>query len=289
MTLGISNQSKAVLLMLLTLFCFSLMDSAAKSLTQQVGLAPTLWARYAGQTLLVLLLVSRRPGVWKATYPKLQIARSVLLLSATAFFFSALARMDLAAATAVMNVNPVLITLGGGLLLREGLGPRRIMGVLVSLGGALLVIQPGSDVFQPAMVLPLLGAICYSAYALVTRFVGHDEDVWTSLLYTGIFGGLITSVVLPFYWVPPDGTSILLMVGIAAAGTMGQISLIRAFSLAEAASIAPFSYSSLIYAMIWSILFFGVYPDQMTVLGALVISASGIYVWHRETRTRNRT
>ena len=279
----IPRQTQAILLMLFAILCFSLMDVCAKILTQQTGLAQTLWARYSGQCMIVIALVGFRKDVWKAQFPALQFGRSIMLLAATGFFFSGIAAVGLATSTALMNVNPVLITLGGALLLREKLGPRRILGILASLAGAMVIIRPGAQAFSPAILLPLGAALCYSGYSLATRFVGQRESVWTSLLYTGLVGGVLTSLALPFFWQPLEMADVAIMVCIGIIGTLGQLALIQAFSRAEAGAIAPFAYASLIYAAVWGMLFFGTYPDFWTIVGAVIIAASGIFVWYRES------
>lgn len=282
-----SAQTRAILFMIAAIFCFTIMDAQVKALAPKVGVPSALWVRYAGQMLLVTLLVAPRlRRVAKAKYLKLQVLRSVLLLGATAFFFTGLSLIPLTDATALMSLNPVLITLGAALFLGESLGPRRIGGILVALIGAMIIIRPGGAVFTPAALLPLIAAGCYSGYALLTRKVGPDEDVWTSLFYTGLVGTLLMSALAPFFWQTPSSDALILMGGIAVAGTLGQLFLIRAFSLGEAAMLAPYSYVGLVFAAIWGLSFFAEVPDRWTITGALVIAAAGLYVWHRETFRR---
>jgi drug/metabolite transporter (DMT)-like permease len=152
--------------------------------------------------------------------------------------------------------------------------------------GALIVIRPGSDVFTADAILPLAAAVCYSAYALLTRCAGSDEDVWTSLLYSGLVGTVLLSAAVPFVWVAPDGQALGLMLLVAGFGTMGQMFLIHAFAQGEAAMLAPYSYVGLIFAATWGMLFFAEYPDLWTLAGALVIAGAGLYVWLRETYRR---
>lgn len=269
------------------IFCFTVMDAAVKALAPLVGVLPALWARYTGQMVLVLILVAPRlRQVAQTHYPGLQFMRSVLLMSATALFFMGLSLIPLSEAAALMAINPVLITLGAALFLREALGPRRIAGIIISMIGAMIVIRPGSDVFSPAAFYPLAAAACYSGYALLTRRVGPDEDHWTSLFYTGLVGTVLLSLAVPFDWHPLDATALILMAVIAAAGTLGQWFLIRAFSQGEAAMLAPYAYTGLIFAALWGVIFFAEYPDLWTVVGALVIAGAGLYVWHRETFRR---
>ncbi|MCG7574499.1 DMT family transporter [Phaeobacter sp. CNT1-3] len=278
-----SQNNKAILLMIAAVLCFTVMDAAAKELSRHLGIMQAIWARYAGQALMVLVIVLPRiQTVARTRYPGWQLVRSVILLGATGSFFTGISYIDLAEATAIMNVNPVLITLGAALFLGERLGLRRAIGIGVALIGALIIIRPGSGVFTAYALFPLMAACCYSCYNLVTRYVGANEDAWTSLLYTAAFGAVILSVIVPFHWQPVDGRAMVLMAVLAAVGTLAQWLLIKSLTLGEASMLAPFAYVSLIFATLWGVLFFDEYPDLWTIAGALVIVAAGIYVWHRE-------
>ncbi|MCR9155951.1 MAG: DMT family transporter [Rhodobacteraceae bacterium] len=282
-----TEQNRAILLMIAAIFCFSIMDATVKALAPNVGVLPALWARYAGQMLLVFVLVlPRLKTVVRTKYPGLQFLRSLLLMSATACFFTGLSLIPLSDAAALMSTNPMLITLGAAMFLGEKLGIRRIAGIVAALIGALIIIRPGSDVFSAAALFPLSAAVCYSAYALLTRRVGADEDVWTSLFYTGFVGTVLLSILVPFQWQTPSATDIGLMVIVAVAGTTGQLALIQAFSKGEAAMLAPYSYTGLAFAAFWSVIFFSEIPDFWTIIGSLVIAAAGLYVWHRETQQK---
>jgi drug/metabolite transporter (DMT)-like permease len=279
-----SQNTKAILLMIGAIFVFTVMDATAKELTTRVGTVQAVWARYTGQAVMVLLIVLPRINtVARTRYPGLQFARSVILLGATASFFTGITHIGLAEATAIMDINPVLITLGAALFLGERLGPRRAIGIGVSLVGALIIIRPGSGVFSVYALFPLMAAFFYSAYNLVTRYVGMNEDPWTSLLYTAAFGALLLTTIVPFYWTPLDLTSFGLLILLACAGTLSQLMLIKSLALGEAGMLAPFAYVGLVFATLWGTLFFDEYPDFWTIVGALVIVVAGIYVWHRET------
>ncbi len=281
------EQNRAILLMIAAIFCFSIMDATVKALAPNVGVLPTLWARYAGQMLLVFVLVlPRLKTVVRTKYPGFQFFRSLLLMSATACFFTGLSLIPLSDAAALMSTNPMLITLGAAIFLGEKLGVRRIGGIVAAMIGALIIIRPGTDVFSAAALFPLGAAVCYSAYALLTRRVGADEDVWTSLFYTGFVGTVLLSILVPFQWQTPSAADVGLMVIVAIAGTTGQLALIRAFTKGEAAMLAPYSYIGLAFAAFWGVIFFSEIPDFWTVVGSLVIAAAGLYVWHRENRAK---
>ncbi len=282
-----TEQNRAILLMIAAIFCFSIMDATVKALAPNVGVLPALWARYAGQMLLVFVLVlPRLKTVVRTKYPGFQFFRSLLLMSATACFFTGLSLIPLSDAAALMSTNPMLITLGAAMFLGEKLGIRRIAGIVAAMIGALIIIRPGSDVFSAAALFPLGAAVCYSAYALLTRRVGADEDVWTSLFYTGFVGTVLLSILVPFQWQTPSATDVGLMVIVALAGTTGQLALIKAFTKGEAAMLAPYSYIGLAFAAFWGVIFFSEIPDFWTVVGSLVIAAAGLYVWHREAQLK---
>ena len=275
----------SVLLMIGAMFVFTLMDAVAKVLTQEIGVWPTLWIRYLGQAVLVFLIVLPRFGkIVKTSFPLLQLARSVFLMCATMCFFWGISNIGLAEATAIMDISPVLITLGAVLFLGERIGIRRVIGIIGALIGAMIVIRPGSDVFSVYALFPLGAAICYSGYNIITRFVGAREDPWTSLFYTALFGAMVFSTIVPFHWQPLSTFTITLMVVLSVMATLAQWLLIKALSLGEASLLAPIGYIALIFATLWGFLLFGDLPDQWTVIGALVIVASGIYVWSRERK-----
>ena len=279
--------SLPILLMIGAVFCFASMDATAKYLMNEIGPAQTIWARYTVQAVIVTVLILPKINVYGRTnYPKLQFLRSVALMMATTLFFFAFSRLGLAEASAIFNISPVLITLGAFLFLREQIGPRRLIGIIVSLLGALIIIRPGTGVFSIYDLLSLGAAIFYSTYSLATRFVGTDESPWTSLFYSAIFGAICYSIYIAFYWNPMSNNAILLTIIIGLFGTAGHICLIRALTLGEASLVAPFIYTNLLFTTTWGFVLFGNLPDFWTIVGALIIVAAGIYVWARERAAR---
>ena len=279
--------SLPILLMIGAVFCFASMDATAKYLMKEIGPAQTIWARYTVQAVIVTVLILPKINVYGRTnYPKLQFLRSVALMMATTLFFFAFSRLGLAEASAIFNISPVLITLGAFLFLREQIGPRRLIGIIVSLLGALIIIRPGTGVFSIYALLPLGAAIFYSTYSLATRFVGTDESPWTSLFYSAIFGAICYSIYIAFYWNPMSNNAILLTIIVGLFGTAGHICLIRALTFGEASLVAPFIYTNLMFTTTWGLVLFGNLPDFWTIVGALIIVAAGIYVWARDRAVR---
>jgi drug/metabolite transporter (DMT)-like permease len=275
---------KGILLMILAIFLFTCMDALAKGLVARYPAPQVIWARFAGQALIVLLLLGRRAGpLLRTQNPWLHLIRSACQFGATACFFVSLSHIGLPEATAITDTNPVLITLGAALFLKEPLGPRRLFGVFAALIGALIVIRPGASVFQPAALLPLAAAVFYTGNALLTRHIGPKEPFWTSLMYGALFGAVLAGFALPWAWVTPDLADLGLFVLVGCLGTGAQLCIIRSFSMTEAGIVAPFAYLGIVFSVFWSVTAFGHWPDGWTLVGALVIVVAGLYVWHRET------
>jgi len=271
--------------MLAAIFLVAGMDVTAKALMTRYDPIQIVWARYAGMMLVVAVVLAPRLGpLLRTRRIGLQLLRSAFLFGATYTFFTAISLMDIAAATAVMQVHPMILTLGAALVLREGLGARRIFGIAAALTGAVIVIRPGSEVFTLTALLPLLAGVFYASYALATRFLGRDEPIMTSFLYTAIIGTLAASFLAVPVWRVPEAADWAIFLGLGAVGALGQFLLIRSLTIAEAGAVAPFSYAGVIFATFWGYTVFDEVPDATTIVGALVIVGAGVYVWHRETR-----
>lgn len=276
---------RGILYLAAAIFAFTAMDALAKHLVAIYPTVEVVFARNAGQLVFVVLYLNRRIGRALVTrFAGWHLLRSMTQLGATSFFFLSLNHIGLAEATALADINPVLITLGAALFLGESLGRARILGVVLAAIGALIILRPGMGAFSAAAALPLLCAVSYAANMLLTRHVGQRESPWASMFYAALFGVLATSALLPFHWkpVPPADLGAFLVLGLL--GAIAQLLTIRAFSLAEAAALAPFGYLDMVFATLWSIAVFRAWPDLPTLAGALVIALAGLYVWRTETR-----
>jgi drug/metabolite transporter (DMT)-like permease len=285
MSAATSHVTRGVALMLLAIFLFTAMDATAKGLIERYPAPQVIWVRFAGQLTLVLLILNVRLGpVLRTRFPVMHLWRSMSQFGATTFFFLSLPFIGLAEATAIADINPVLITLGAALFLGEKLGPRRIAGVIVALIGALIVIRPGGGVFTWWALMPLACALSYTTSALLTRKIGAQESVWASMVYASLFGTLVAGAALPFVWEPVAASDLWKFGLIAFLGTGAQLCIIRSFSITEASIVAPFAYLGIVFATFWGAVLYDQWPDRWTVIGALVIVGAGLYVWHREHR-----
>jgi drug/metabolite transporter (DMT)-like permease len=271
--------------MLLTMGLFVSMDALAKWLTQSYPVPQVIWARYAFHFLLLAAFLNLRlPGLLRSANLKLQVARSLLLVMTTTLFFFAISQVPLATASALMYVAPLIVTLLSIPLLKERVGPRRLTSVAVGFCGALVILRPGAEVFEPAALLPLAAACLYAMYQITTRMLSAVDRPLTTLLYTALVGAALSSLAVPVFWQAPDPLGWGVMVAVGGLGALSQFCLIKAFQAAPASTVAPFSYSSILWATLYGWLLFADFPDAFTLLGAGIIVGSGLYIWHREHR-----
>ncbi len=278
---------RGILWMLATAFCFVSMDALAKYLSQSYPVLQVVWARYVFHLLiLALVLGPRLPRVARTGRLGLQFLRSLFLLCATGLFFAALSFIPLADATAIMFVAPILVTAMSVPLLGEYVGPQRWASVVVGFLGALVIIRPGSDAMEPAALLTLGAASCYGFYQIATRRLSATDAPLTTLMYSAAVGVLVSSAVVPFFWVTPSPADWLTMMALGLFGGLGHFALIKAFQAAPAVTVTPFGYVNLLWAVLFGFVIFGELPDAWTVLGAAIIAASGLYILHREKLRR---
>jgi drug/metabolite transporter (DMT)-like permease len=191
--------------------------------------------------------------------------------------------LTLADATAVTFVGPLLAVAMSVPLLGEWVGPRRWTGVLIGFVGALIIIRPGTGVMEFAAFLPLGAALCFALYQIATRRLRGIDGPVTTLAFMAVTGTVVTSAIVPFFWILPDLAGGLLMGSLGMLGTTGHFALIKAFESAPVSVIAPFDYTALIWAALFGYFIFNEMPDTFTILGALVITGSGLYILRRES------
>ncbi len=275
--------------MLVTMGLFVSMDGLAKWLTQSYPVPQVIWARYAFHFLLLALFLNRRLVVTlRSRRLKLQIGRSLLLVGTTTLFFFGISQVQLATASSLMFVAPLIVTLLSVPLLGERVGPRRLASVAVGFLGALVILRPGAELFQPAALLPLAAACAYAFYQITTRMLSAVDAPLTTLAYTALVGALLSSLAVPFFWEAPDLLGWAVMLAMGGFGALSQFGLIKAFQAAPASVVSPFGYVSILWATFYGWLLFDDLPSLWTLVGAAVVVASGLYIWHREHRLARR-
>ncbi len=279
-----------ILSLCLALFFFVIMNSMVKALTEHYPVPEIVWARYVAQFLLMVAIMPHRiPRLLASPRKDIQILRGCLLLGATACTISGLHFLPLADVVALTFISPFVVTVLAALLLGEKVGPRRWIAVAIGFIGMLAIIRPGSTVFQLGALFPIGMAFFLGAYIIATRMISHIADPMSSLFYACLVGTIGATLPLPFFWVTPDPWHLAMMLGAGLFGGIGHFLMIKAYERTEASAIAPFAYTELIWAAAFGLVVFGNFPDLWTWVGAAIITASGLYIAHRERVVRNRT
>lgn len=273
-------------LMVLAVFLFTLMDTIGKSLTLSYPVQQTVWGRYFFQFAWMLLLIPRF-GLRELVRTRrlgLHIGRGLLLALATLCLFSAISFVPLADAYTISFTAPLFVTILSIPILGERVGWRRWMAVLVGFAGVLIVIRPGLGAVHWALLLPLVTALCFALYQILTRMVGGQpgESALAMLFYLAVVGTVVTSVIAPFYWQPVAVADWGWMIAMGGLGAIGHLVLIRALARAPASLLSPFIYTQIVWALILGYLQFGDLPDGWMLLGCAVIVGSGLFVFYRE-------
>ncbi len=264
-------------------FCFVIMNTFVKALSPDYPVHQIIWARYFFHFLLILLLFPRRiPTLLVSRRKGLQFLRSLLVLLATLCMYTSLRYLPLAETVSITFIAPLLVTGLSVLALGERVGPRRWAAVIVGFAGVLVIIRPGLGVAHWATVLPVMMACFYAAYQTITRHMRGAADPLNSLFYTALVGVVATSAITPFFWAWPDPVAWAMMIGIGLFGGIGHFAMIRAYEAAPAATVAPFAYTELVWAIAVGIVLFADYPDLWMLTGAAIVIGSGLYVLHRE-------
>lgn len=276
----IGRTFRGMLMIMTAVILFSVMDAISKYLTRFYPVSNVVWARYLSHTLLVVLVLGPRLG-WALVLtrrPGAQFARGLLLTAATLFFVTALKFMPLAEATAIQFLAPLLVTAMAVVVLKEKVELACWVAIVCGFIGVLIIIRPGSGIFTWASLLPLATAVCFAAYQILTRRLAGLESPYASLFYTGLVGAVLLSIQLPYAWSPPQsGAHLGLFAVIGILGGIGHLILIKAYDLAPASSLAPFSYTQLIWVTAIGYLAFDDFPDIWSFVGMAVLMASGIY------------
>ncbi len=279
------NARRGILLMLVGLALFTAGEALVKILAKDHGITQVVWARYVFHALVTFVLF-QRVGLFanaKTSRPWLHIARSALMLGATCLFFTALRFLPLADAVAIGFFTPIMVTAFSIPILKEKVGPRRWAAIAIGFAGAMIIVRPGSGAMHWAAVLPLGSAVCYALYQILTRIASRTETTNTSLFWTSVFGVVATSLIVPFFWTPPNALGWAMMAALGTLYGLGHYLLIRGLELASASVLSPFLYTQIIWATLLGLLIFDQFPDLYTLTGVTIVIASGLYIWWRET------
>ncbi|UMY18947.1 DMT family transporter [Methylobacterium organophilum] len=267
-------------LMCLAPIMFASLDAAGKTLAR-TGTDPllTTFMRYAVNVALVTAFLNpvTRPGVARTRRLPLQILRSLLLFGSTGCNFLALQHLQLAETVTIQFTAPLVVALLAGPILGEWSSRMRLAAIAVGFLGVLVIVRPGADSFQPAMLYCFGNVGFYAAYVIVTRKLAAYDSSATTVFYTGLAGLTLMSPLLPWIWSAP--TSVLawtMLFAVGLFGTAGHWLIVLAHARAPANVLAPFLYTQLLWSVALGFLVFGDRPSGWTLAGAAIIVASGL-------------
>ncbi len=281
-----------IVLMLAFVVIAPVMDILAKLATSSLPSGEITLARFAIQGLVLMPVV-----IWRGAFRRLTLRMALLhglrgffVAVATVCFITAISVMSVADAIAIFFVEPLLLTVLGGLVLGERVGWRRYVACMVGFVGALIVVRPSFDELGWVATLPLGTALGFAIYLVLTRRLAQYEDPFAMQAYSGLAGALCVAVALwvgagsmsVFDPVWPDARGWLLMFGVGAVATISHLFLVFAFKNAPASTLAPFQYLEIVAATGFGYLVFGDFPDALKWLGIAIIVGSGLYVFWRE-------
>ncbi len=260
------------------------MDGMAKHLSTEIHFLEVVWGRYF---FMVVISVPITFVFFKQhlSWPKninIQLARSIFLFLSTILFFYAISVISLAESLTLAFVSPLIVTLLSAILLKEQVGYRRWIAVIIGFIGAIIVIRPGFNEISLATFAGLGTGIAYAFYVITTRKLSSIDSPLLTLIFTGLSGAIIISIIVPFVWITPNYTQWLFLIGLAAVGTLGHFFLILSLNFAEASKLAPFAYFEIVTNIIIGYYFFGDLPDRWIWIGLIIIVSSGVYITTRE-------
>lgn len=278
----------AILMMCVTMACYTTTDSAAKFLAPHLPLWQIVWVRYVGATLFALVLANpiAQPEILRPSRLGLQLLRSLFLLASTILSFVAVRYLQLAETTAINFALPLAVALAAGPVLGEWVGPRRLAAIAVGFLGVIIVVRPWTGTFHPAMGLCVANVAVSAGYNMLTRVVAQRDRSLTTLIYSTLGGSILLIPVVAVVWVAPDSLLVwLVMIAIGIVGALAHWLLILAHARAPASILAPFAYTQLLWATLSGFLVFGDVPKPSTFAGAGVVVLSGLYLLWRERGT----
>ena len=283
-----SDNARGAIFMTIGMAGFVINDALMKLVAEELPLFQAIFLR-GSLTTLVFALIAWRIGALRL--PQLNgdrwliVARSLAECGATFFFLTALMNMPLATVTAILQAAPLTIALSAAVFLREPLGWRRFLAIVVGFVGVLLIVRPGPEGIDVYAVYALV-AVCFATLRdLLTRRMPVTVPSMLLALSTAgavtLFAGLGT---LGDEWVRPSQASFGLLGATVVFILLGYLLSIMAMRVGELGVIAPFRYTGLLWALVLGLFVFGDWPDGVTQLGAALIVGTGIFTLYRERR-----
>ena len=280
------SKTRGYIFVLLAITIFSIQDGISKHLGGAYPPVFVTMIRYWAFGLFTILLAAKMRGGIVATArtkrPVLQVIRGLLLAAQVVVVISCFAVIGLAHSQAIFSATPILIALLAMPLLGERVGWRRWTAIGAGLVGVLLILKPDSGSFDVTLLLAVLSCFLFAFYVIATRLVSRDDSSMTSFFYTGVVGAIAMTLVGPFYWTWMAPADWVWMALVCMTSISSHYFLIRAYDMLDAAAVQPLTYLQLVYASIIGVTIYGETLSLNTIIGSVIVVASGIFTIWRE-------
>ncbi len=283
----LSSTSIGIIFAILAYFSFSLLDTIQKTAVVYHSIFQILFLKYIFTLFLSVAESYRKKNnnFFISKNFKLQITRSILSIIESGCFVLSFKYLTLADAHSIASLTPVIVVALSTIILRENVNLKTWIAIFFGFLGVLIIMRPGLSIFDPKSLIPLVAAFFLSLYQIVTRKVSENDSSETSLFYTSILGIILMSFMLPFFWQPMQSFSYFIFLGVGFFFSVGIYFQIIALGYAKASVVQPFHYTLVLWAIILGYIFYNDLPDISTLIGATVITISGIYVLNSRTRS----
>ena len=275
-----SKESVGILFGVFAYLSFSILDAIQKTLVLHHSIFQLLLVKYFFVLCLSLFESKRKNNYlfYKSKNIRLQIFRSLLSVIESGCFVLSFKYLSLANAHSIGSLAPVIVVALSAIILKEKVSVKTWIAIFIGFIGVLIILRPTSSIFDPKALLPLIGAFILGLYQIITKKVSKDDANETSLFYTSIIGLIIMSLLASKFWTPVDRSSYTMFLGIGVFFSLGLYLQIIALSKARASIIQPFHYTLIFWAIIFGFFFYDDIPDLFTIIGAIIITTSGIFV-----------
>jgi drug/metabolite transporter (DMT)-like permease len=266
---------------------FPVMSALVQVVSPRYGPVQLVWARQLSHLVVLVVVLGPVLGLRLVRTGRLrwQLLRSLTLLASTLLLYAGVRLLPLAKTISISLTGPLFVALLARPLLGERLGWPRLVAVAIGFAGALLVIRPGAEVFQPATLLIVGASLCYALFQILTRFVAGTDRPEVSAVYSVLVGAVVLSACVPFAWSPIASATDAAVLGLLGVlGAIGHYCVARALVHAPATLAAPFNYWQLVSAAVIGYVVSHELPDLGTTIGAIVIVGAGIFLAWWETR-----
>jgi S-adenosylmethionine uptake transporter len=283
--LATDHTRTGILFMNVGMLLFTMNDAIGKWLVQDYSVGQLLFIRSVAALVVLMPLIAKRPDIWRKL-PKrkgLHLLRMILVASEVACFYWAVRYIPLADAFMYYLAAPIFIAALSVPLLGERVGLHRWSAILIGFVGVIIILGPGQASFSMPALIAVLGSVILALMMVMTRIL-TDVDGLALITYQTVGVAIAGAATLPFYWVTPSFPDFLFLCGLGLVAMAGHFSINHALRICEANVVAPFQYTTLLWAFLLGYFIWGDIPTAQGWIGSAIIIASGLYIYVRERK-----